>query len=90
MEAFDWLVKNWDLVKKIGGDKSLDSYPTVIAHLARTEEEYAKYREFFEPMLAESSLRRAVEIGLNEIKARLALIQKYGKDVIKAVEKAIA
>ena len=85
MQAFDWLVNNGDLVKKIGGDKSLVSYPTVLAHLARTEEEYNKYRELFEPMLNDASLKRAVEIGLNEIKARLALIAKYRDEVIKAL-----
>ena len=86
MQAFDWLVDNWDLVKKIGGDKSLVGYPTVLAHLARTEEEYNKYRGLFEPMLGDSSLKRAVEIGLNEIKARVALVVKYQDEVAKALK----
>lgn len=85
IQIFDWLVNNWDLVKKIGGDKSLVSYPTVLAHLARTEEEYTKYRELFEPMLNNPSLKRAVEIGLNEIKARVALVAKYRDEVAKAL-----
>ena len=85
IQVFDWLVSNWDLVKKIGGDKSLVSYPTVLAHLARTEEEYTKYRELFEPMLNNPSLKRAVEIGLNEIKARVALVAKYRDEVAKAL-----
>ncbi len=85
LKAFEWLEQNWDLVRRIGGDKSLDNYPTVIAHLARTEEEYNKYREFFEPMLSDSSLKRAVKIGLNEIKARLELIKKYRDDVAKTL-----
>ncbi len=86
MQAFDWLVNNWDLVKKIGGDKSLVSYPTVLAHLARTEEEYTKYCELFEPMLGDPSLKRAVEIGLNEIKARVALVSKYRDEVAEALK----
>ena len=85
LKAFEWLEQNWNLVRRIGGDKSLDNYPTVIAHLARTEEEYNKYREFFEPMLSDSSLKRAVKIGLNEIKARLELIKKYRDDVAKTL-----
>lgn len=86
IQVFDWLVNNWNLVKKIGGDKSLVSYPTVLAHLARTEEEYTKYRELFEPMLNNPSLKRAVEIGLNEIKARVALVAKYRDEVAKALK----
>ena len=85
MKVFDWLTQNWDLVRRIGGDKSLDSYPTIIAHLARTKEEYEKYCEFFEPMLDDSSLKRAVEIGINEIKARLKLITKNKEEVSRAL-----
>ena len=85
MRVLDWLMNNWDLVKKIGGDKSLVSYPTVLGHLARTEEEYTKYCELFEPMLDNPSLKRAVEIGLNEIKARVALVAKYRDEVAKAL-----
>ena len=85
LQVFDWLVQNWDLVKRMGGDKTLDTYPIVIAHLARTQVEYDKYRAFFEPMLSNPSLKRAVKIGLNEIKARLELIKKYQDDVIKAL-----
>ena len=84
-QVFDWLTKNWDLVRRISGDKSLDNYPTAIAHLARTEEEYNKYCNFFEPMMNDSSLKRAVEIGLNEIKARLALIAKYRDEVVEVL-----
>lgn len=87
IQIFDWLVDNWDLVKRTGGDKTLDNYPTVIGHLARTEEEYQKYREFFEPMLEESSLKRAVKIGLSEIESRLRLIKKYREEVILAFDK---
>ena len=84
IKTFDWLIQNWDLVKRIGGDKSLDGYPTLIAHSARTDEEYKKYLEFFEPMLNNAGLKRAIEIGINEIKARLALISKYRSEVVKA------
>lgn len=84
--AFEWLTENWDTVRKIGGDKSLDSYPTLIARVAKTEEEFARYREFFEPMLKDPSLKRAIEIGINEIKARLEIIKKYRKDVEKQLQ----
>ena len=85
MEVLDWLVKNWELVKRMGGDKSLSSYPTVLGHLMRTEEEYKKYREFFGPMRSELALKRAIEIGLNEIKARLELIKKNREEIYRVI-----
>ena len=88
VRVFEWLTKNWDTVRRIGGDKSLDSYPTLIARVSRTEEELKKYREFFGPMIKDPSLKRAIEIGLNEIEARVELIKKYRKDVVLQLEKA--
>ncbi len=85
-KALDWLTSNWDLVKRIGGDKSLTSYPTILGHLMRTDDEYKKFKEFFEPMLSDPALKRAIEIGMNEIKARLELIRKYKQEVIDAIK----
>ena len=83
--TFDWLIKNWETVRRINGDKSIDSYPTVLGHLARTETEYEKFRSLFEPMQDDSALKRAIEIGSNEIKARLELIKKHKEEVIKTI-----
>lgn len=85
-KAFEWLVSNWETVKRINGDKALDSYPTIIAKLARTKEEYEDYVEFFKPMENDSLMARAVKIGMNEIKARLELIEKNKKEVYKAIK----
>ena len=82
-EIFNWMVENWDYIKKISGDKSLDDYPRYTAASVRTEEEYKKYCDFFEPMSDELALKRAIEIGKNEIEARLKLIQKDQDAVIK-------
>ena len=85
MRVFDWLTENWELVRKIGGDKTLESYPTALARLARTETEYDKYRKFFEPMLNDAALKRAVGIGLNEIKARIKMIKENRGEVVEAL-----
>lgn len=82
-EMFDWMKENWDYIKKISGDKSLDDYPRYTAASVRTEDEYKDYCEFFEPMSDEPALARAIEIGKNEITARLKLIQKDQAAVIK-------
>ena len=82
-EVFNWMIENWDYIKKISGDKSLDDYPRYTAASVRTEDEFKKYCEFFEPMSDEPALARAIEIGKNEIEARLKLIQKDQVAVIK-------
>lgn len=81
-EVFDWLVANWDYVKKISGDKSLDNYPRYMATAIKTQEDFEKYLEFFEPMAGDPALSRAIEMGRNEINARLKLIESDKKAVI--------
>ncbi|MBR3180170.1 ERAP1-like C-terminal domain-containing protein, partial [Candidatus Saccharibacteria bacterium] len=73
-EVFDWLCEHWDYVKGLSGDKSLENYPRYTAMSVRTEEEFKKWREFFEPLASDPALTRAVEVGKNEITARLKLI----------------
>ena len=73
-EAYNWLTRNWDYVKKISGEKSLDSYPRYMANIIRTEKEYKEWCEFFVPMKNDPALKRAIKIGKNEIEARLKLI----------------
>ena len=75
--------ENWDYVRKISGDKSLDDYPRYTAASIRTEEEFEKYCKFFEPKENDPALARAIMIGRNEILARLALIKKDREEVFK-------
>lgn len=73
-QAYAWLTKNWDYIKKISGEKSLDSYPRYMANIIRTEKEYKEWCDFFMPMADDPVLARAIRIGKNEIEARLKLI----------------
>lgn len=84
--TFDWLTKNWELVRGMMGDKSLDSYPRYTANSVRTEADFKKYADFFEPLSSDPALARAVEIGKNEIAARLRLIKKDQSAVEKALK----
>ena len=52
----------------------------------RTEDEFKAWREFFEPMANEPALRRTIEIGRNEIKARLKLIVTDKEAVFQAIK----
>ncbi|MDO4747010.1 MAG: M1 family aminopeptidase [Candidatus Saccharibacteria bacterium] len=83
--AFGWLRENWELVKKTGGDKTLSDYPTIIGKLARTKDELNKYVNFFGPMREDLALARAIEIGENEIRARVKLIDKNKELVFDAL-----
>ena len=89
MKVFDWLTKNWEVVKRIGGDKSLEHYPTYIAKLARTDVELSKYREFFGPLKDDLAIKRAIQIGEREIEARIKLINQGKEEVAKAIKEAI-
>ena len=80
-KVYKWLIKNWEYVKKLAGDKSLDSYPRYMANVIRTEKEYREWQDFFKPMSNDPALARAIKIGENEIKARLKLIVADQKDV---------
>ncbi len=85
-KAFSWMRENWDEIKKMAGDKSLDSYPRYVANVLRTEEEFKEYQKFFEPMANDPALSRAIEIGLREIEARLKLIAADREAVIKTLK----
>ena len=82
-KVFNWMEENWDYVRKISGDKSLDDYPRYTAASIRTKEEFEKYCKFFEPKENDPALARAIIIGKNEILARLALIEKDREEVFK-------
>ena len=86
--VWQWLVENWDAVKKVMGDKSLDSYPRYTANIIRTETEFAAWQDFFGPMRDDPALKRAIEIGAKEIAARLKLIKKDRTAVIKTLNDA--
>ena len=89
-QVFLWLTQNWDFVKKTGGEKTLSDYPMLIARLARTKEELDEFVKFFGSMRDEPALSRAIEIGENEIRARVELIGKYRDDVLAELKKELA
>ena len=68
------------------GDKSLDSYPRYTANIIRTESEYQKWHEFFDPMKNDAALARAIQIGEKEIKARLELIKEDQDAVLSIID----
>ena len=86
-QAFSWLVKHWEEVKKIAGDKSLENYPRYTANSVRTEKEYGEWRGFFEGLSADPALSRAIAMGEREILSRLKLIAEDGEAVRQKLAK---
>jgi len=84
--TWKWMRDNWEWIKQTyGGDKSYDEFPRYAASGLMTSEQLAQYKTFFEPMLEEPSLKRAIEMGISEIEARLKLIKEDGDDVRKTL-----
>lgn len=88
-EAFSWLVDKWEYVKEISGDKSLDNYPRYMAGAVKTNEDFIEYINFFEQFEDDPALARAIEVGRNEVFARLKLIESDREKVVKAVRRAL-
>ena len=84
--AFRWLREHWQAVREMAGDKTIESYPRYMAGAARTKTEYEAWRKFFEPMKNDPALARAIEIGRNEIEARLLLIKRDSDAVKRALK----
>lgn len=76
--VFDWLMRRWDYVRGMVGSMSLDNYPRYMASAIMDSEDLVKYEEFFRPMRNDPILKRAIEVGENEIRARLKLIEADG------------
>ena len=84
-EVFEWLTSHWEFVKKMSGDKSLDNYPRYTAGAIKTDAEFKEYKKFFEPMISNPALSRVIEMGKNEIAAKLKLIKSDKEAVYKAL-----
>ena len=80
-----WARENWDWIKAaLGGDMSFDSFVILPAHVFKTEQRLAEYKEFFEPQLSDLALSRNIRMGLKDIAARVDLIKRE-KAAVEAV-----
>lgn len=74
--AWEWLRKNWDwIATTFGGDKSYDAFPRYSAQVLGERKQLEEYIAFFNPMLNDTALRRAIEVGINDITARVELVE---------------
>ena len=74
---WDWLEENWGWVEiTLGSGKSYDYFPLYGAKFISTTEWQTKYRKFFEPKRLIVALERNIDVGLDEIEARIAWRQR--------------
>lgn len=82
--TWQWLTDNWVWVEQTyDGDKSYDYFPRYAASALSTREQFASYKAFFEPKMAEPALTRTIELGIKEIEGRLELLERDG-DAVRA------
>ncbi|MDR0297432.1 MAG: M1 family metallopeptidase [Streptococcaceae bacterium] len=88
--AWAWEKANWQwLAEKLGGDMSYDKFVIYPANVFKTADKLAEYKAFFEPMLENPGLKRAIEMGIKQIETRVALIESQ-KAAVEATLAEIA
>ncbi|NTW62047.1 M1 family metallopeptidase [Candidatus Saccharibacteria bacterium] len=81
-----WIRDNWPWIKDtFGGDKSYNDFATYSASALVTRKQLKEYRDFFTPLKSDPALTRAVDMGINEITDRVALIERDGDSVRQAL-----
>jgi len=84
--TWKWLKENWDWIEAtFGGDKSYDSYPRYAASGLVTKKQLDEYVTFFTPLREQRALTRVIDMGINEIRARVALIESDRDEVREAL-----
>lgn len=80
-QVFAWMVDNWDYIKQLAGDKTIEEYPRYIANAIKTQTAADRFFDFFDNLPEDPALSRALQIAHTEIKARLELISADKKAV---------
>ncbi|EHI69400.1 membrane alanyl aminopeptidase domain protein [Streptococcus ictaluri 707-05] len=83
---WEWARENWDWIKAaLGGDMSFDKFVIYPASYFKTPERLAEFKAFFEPQLSDMAINRNITMGINEITARVKLIEEDKAAVHEAV-----
>ncbi len=83
---WQWACDNWDwILKTLGGDMSFDKFVIYPAATFKTKEKLDEFKKFFEPQLSNVAISRSISMGINEIEARVKLIEKEKVSVEKAI-----
>lgn len=85
-KTWRWIKDNWEwIAATFKGDMSCDDYPRYAANALYTKDQLNDYMIFFEPLKQDPALKRAIEIGINEIADRVDLISRDSQFVKNAL-----
>lgn len=83
--AWAWMTSHWSWIEEaFKGDKSYDDFARYSASVFGTREWLVSYQTFFSPMMNQTALRRAIEIGLTEIESRVEWLER-DTDSVRAI-----
>ncbi len=83
-KTWGWLVDHWTWIDQtFSGDKSYDLFPRYAGQIFDNAADLAKYQDFFGSKIEEPALKRAIELGLNDISARVVWIERDRKAVLE-------
>lgn len=84
--AWEWMIDNWPWIEDtFNGDKSYDYFPRYAVAAIVTREGLEEYKSFFLPKRSIPALTRTIDLGINEIEAKVDLIERDGPAVVAAL-----
>ncbi len=85
-KMWQWACDNWQwLTKSLGGDMSFDKFILIPASIFKTKKRLEEFKKFFEPELDNIAINRSIKMGINEIEARVNLIEQEKAAVEKTI-----
>lgn len=76
-QTWQWLVDNWNWIETtFGSDKSYDNFVRYSASSLTGQQWLEAYKQFFEPKKSQAALKRIIEIGIQDISARTAWLER--------------
>ena len=89
-KTWNWTKENWAWVKKtFGGDKSYDVFPRYAGARLSTRNELTEFNEFFADKIDDLALKRAIEVGHNDILTRVEWIERDRDEVLEKLKEVI-
>ncbi len=86
-KMWDWSRNNWDwIMEALGGDMSFDRLVIYPSLYFKTRTRLEEYKAFFKPHLNDVAISRSIKMGINDIEARVSLIEKEKSAVEKAIQ----
>jgi aminopeptidase N len=84
--TWQWLVDNWNWIEQtFGGDKSYDDFAKLSAAGLSSHDWLDKYREIWQPKQDIPALKRAIELGINDIEVRADWQRRDGPALIESL-----